>query len=178
MGAKGSEAELRKLVARWRMANPAITAMWYEMGAKMWTGGKVGEHLTIEREGRERRVLLPSGRELIYHGVAKRQVRRDGLEREELSFLAPLPQRPRVPTYGGKLTENITQAVARDVLAQALVGLEAGGYEVAGHVHDEVLIEGEHEVSEVEALMCAPTSWNKGLPLDAAGYVTARYRKE
>ena len=178
MGAKGSEAELRKLVARWRMANPAIVGLWYELEKRFWTGGVVGERLSIRRDGRERVVTLPSGRELIYHGVAKRQVRRDGFDREELSFLAPLPQRPRVPTYGGKLTENITQAVARDVLAQALVGLEAGGYEVAGHVHDEVLIEGEHEVSEVAALMCAPTSWNKGLPLDAAGYTTQRYRKE
>ena len=178
MGAKGSEAELRKLVARWRMANPAITALWYELDMKFWTGGRVGEHLTIERDGRERRVILPSGRELIYHGVAKRQVVRDGFEREELSFLAPLPQRPRVPTYGGKLTENITQAVARDVLALALVRLSEVGLRVAGHVHDEVLIEGEHAVTEISALMCAPNGWSVGLPLDAAGYVTARYRKE
>ena len=178
MGASGSEAELRKLVARWRMANPAIVGLWYELEKRFWTGGVVGERLSIRRDDRERVVTLPSGRELIYHGVAKRQVRRDGFDREELSFLAPLPQRPRVPTYGGKLTENITQAVARDVLAQALVGLEAGGYEVAGHVHDEVLIEGEHAVTEISALMCAPNGWSAGLPLDAAGYVTARYRKE
>ena len=68
--------------------------------------------------------------------------------------------------------------MARDVLAHALVRLEREGYRVVGHVHDEVLIEGEHEVSEVGALMCAPTSWNKGLPLGAAGYTTQRYRKE
>ena len=65
------------------------------------------------------------------------------------------------------MTENVTQAVARDVLAHALVRLESAGYRVVGHVHDEVLIEGVHDVG-----------WNAGLPLGAEGYVTERYRKE
>jgi DNA polymerase len=183
MGATGSESELLALVARWREANPRIVALWRELEARFWSGGDVGELLHVTRSGRDRAIVLPSGRELVYHGVAKRRVRKkrdDGTtyDRDELSFIAPLPNAPRTPTYGGRLTENVTQAVARDVLAHALVRLEREGYRVVGHVHDEVLIEGEHEVSEVAALMCAPTSWNKGLPLDAAGYTTQRYRKE
>ena len=76
------------------------------------------------------------------------------------------------------MTENVTQAVARDVLAHALVRLEREGYRVVGHVHDEVLIEGVHDVGEVARVMCADSGWNSGLPLGAEGYVTKRYRKE
>jgi hypothetical protein len=66
----------------------------------------------------------------------------------------------------------------RLMLALALVRISEVGLRVAGHVHDEVLIEGEYDVSDISALMCEPNGWSVGLPLDAAGYVTARYRKE
>ena len=164
-------------------ADDIYTALWRELEAKFWSGGEVGELLHVTRSGRDRRIRLPSGRELVYHGVAKRRVRKkrdDGTtyERDELSFIAPLPNAPRTPTYGGRLTENITQAVARDVLAHALVRLEREGYRVVGHVHDEVLIEGAHDVADVARVMCADVGWNNGLPLGAEGYVTERYRKE
>ena len=183
MGATGSESELLALVVNWREANPRIVALWRELEARFWSGGDVGERLTVTRSGRDRLIRLPSGRELVYHGVAKRRVRKkrdDGTtyERDELSFIAPLPNAPRTPTYGGRLTENVTQAVARDVLAHALVRLEREGYRVVGHVHDEVLIEGAHDVGEVARVMCADVGWNNGLPLGAEGYVTERYRKE
>ena len=183
MGATGSESELLALVSRWREANPHIVALWRELEDRFWSGGDVGEHLSVRRSGRDRAIMLPSGRELVYHGVAKRRVlkkRDDGTmyERDEMSFLAPLPATPRTPTYGGRLTENVTQAVARDILAHALVRLERAGYRVVGHVHDEVLIEGVHDVSEVARVMCADVGWNSGLPLGAEVYVTERYRKE
>ena len=183
MGATGSESELLALVARWREANPRIVALWRDLETKFWSGGDVGSLLSVRREGRDRAIVLPSGRELVYHGVAKRRVlkkRDDGTtyERDELSYIAPLPNAPRTPTYGGRLTENVTQAVARDVLAHALVRLESAGYRVVGHVHDEVLIEGVHDVGEVARVMCADVGWNAGLPLGAEGYVTERYRKE
>lgn len=183
MGATGSESELLALVSRWREANPRIVALWRELEARFWSGGDVGELLHVTRSGRDRLIRLPSGRELVYHGVAKRRVRKkrdDGTtyERDELSFIAPLPNAPRTPTYGGRLAENITQAVARDVLAHALVRLESAGYRVVGHVHDEVLIEGVHDVADVARVMCADVGWNAGLPLGAEGYVTERYRKE
>ena len=183
MGATGSESELLALVSRWREANPRIVALWRELEARFWSGGDVGELLHVTRSGRDRRIRLPSGRDLVYHGVAKRRVlkkRDDGTtyERDELSYIAPLPNAPRTPTYGGRLTENVTQAVARDVLAHALVRLESAGYRVVGHVHDEVLIEGVHDVGEVARVMCADSGWNSGLPQGAEGYVTERYRKE
>lgn len=183
MGATGSESELLALVSRWREANPHIVALWRDLETKFWSGGDVGELLHVTRSGRDRRIRLPSGRELVYHGVAKRRVlkkRDDGTmyERDELSYIAPLPNAPRTPTYGGRLTENVTQAVARDILAHALVRLESAGYRVVGHVHDEVLIEGVHDVEELARVMCADVGWDSGLPLGAEGYVTERYRKE
>lgn len=80
-------------------------------------------------------------------------------------------------TYGGRLTENVTQAVARDVLAEALIRLEHAGVPVVGHVHDEVLVERENAVEEVERIMVEPPAWSEGLPIGAEGFTTLRYRK-
>jgi DNA polymerase len=87
----------------------------------------------------------------------------------------------RIQTYGGKLTENITQAVARDVLAAAIPRIEAAGYQIVLTVHDEIVAEApdEHSYSaeHLAALMATPPSWAEGLPLAAAGFETYRYRK-
>src|SRR5690606_10583054 len=82
----------------------------------------------------------------------------------------------RTSTYGGRLSENVTQAVARDVLAEALVRLEARGYPVVGHVHDEVLVEGS-DVPGVTAVMTESPPWADGLPIAAEGFTCDRYRK-
>lgn len=76
------------------------------------------------------------------------------------------------------IVHNCTQAIARDVLAEALIALDAGGYPVVGHVHDEVLVEGEHDVETVAEVMTTASAWTKGLPLDAEGYRCPRYRKD
>ena len=87
----------------------------------------------------------------------------------------------RVETFGGSLVENLTQAVARDLLTSSLHLLS--GYRVVAHIHDEVIVEvpegeAEEELKEIESLMETIPSWGKGLPLKADGYVCGSYRKE
>ncbi|PAD57555.1 hypothetical protein CHH92_24700, partial [Bacillus sonorensis] len=87
----------------------------------------------------------------------------------------------RLNTYGGKLTENIVQAVARDCLAVALKRLDAAGYRTVMHIHDEAVLdteEGAGSLEHVEKVMGEPIPWAKGLPLTADGFVTHYYKKD
>ena len=84
-------------------------------------------------------------------------------------------------TYGGKLVENITQAVARDCLAEAIMRLEAAGYPVVFHVHDEVVIdcpEDRAKLEDVVEIMAKPPAWAEGLLMGADGWVDAFYKKD
>jgi DNA polymerase len=105
--------------------------------------------------------------------------------RSELAFMGPHPlsrKWAQQRTYGGKLVENITQAVARDVLAERMLQLHARGRHILGSVHDEVLLEAdvvdaEGLLEETLALLRTPPSWAEGLPVSAEGFVSPRYRK-
>ena len=86
----------------------------------------------------------------------------------------------RETTYGGKLIENITQAIARDVMMEGMYSAERGGYQVLGTVHDEVLTlraKGTSEVKKLEAMVCDVPNWTEGMPLAAKGFVCERYAK-
>jgi DNA polymerase len=121
---------------------------------------------------------LPSGRELRY-----RQARIDdlpsrwdpGTTRAQVTYLHR--GESRRATYGGKLAENCTQAVCRDILADALVRLEAAGLPVVLHVHDEAVCEVEREadLARVEAIMREAPPWAAGLPVEVKGHVGGRY---
>lgn len=180
MGAQGSDEKLQFLVTQWREANPAIVNLWREMGDSFRFGGPVGEHLYIEKDGADRLVRLPSGRAVVYRGLKARWVHKWGKRVQVISFASTKAPGLREDTYGGKLTENITQAVARDVLADALLRLEARGYEAVGHVHDEILVLGADasSVERVKAVMVEPSPWAAGLPIAAEGFTCARYRKD
>ncbi|MER2142154.1 MAG: DNA polymerase [Eubacteriales bacterium] len=177
MGAEGSDEKLQYLVTQWRNANPAIVQFWADMQRAFRNGGQAGR-ITVEKHGRDRIVRLPSGRGIGYHDVRERWVEKWGSQVKQLSFQDPKPPYLRVDTYGGRLTENVTQAVARDVLAGALVKLEEKGYDVVGHVHDEVLVQGTYPVEEIAGVLNDLPAWAEGLPIDAAGYTCPRYRKD
>lgn len=178
MGAEGEDDHLQGLVTGWREANENITDLWAALDRAFWVGGRAGR-VTVEVEGDTRRIRLPSGRAITYHAVQRKwQMNRWGNRSPQLSFRDPKRGGARVDTYGGRLSENATQAVARDVLADALVALDRGGYRVVGHVHDEIIVEGHHSVSEVAHVMTSSSPWSGGLPLDAEGYVCPRYRKD
>lgn len=186
-----TDGEYRSMVDQWRQTNPKIVNLWADLGYAFANGGPAGDKLYIttteDRLGRAAHMWLPSGRAITYHGTAF----------EEYTFVDPATQKrskktswryadPRAPfnskmrigTYGGRLTENATQAVARDLLAAALVRLEKRGYRVVGHVHDEILVEGDHPVEEISAVMCESPDWAEGLPVDGAGFVCRRYMKD
>ena len=85
-----------------------------------------------------------------------------------------------IPTYGGKLTENIVQAIARDCLAESLIRLEVAGFRTVMHVHDEVILdvlEEKANLKTVTDMMGEPITWANGLLLRAEGYETEFYKK-
>lgn len=186
MGAEGTDAELEEIKQTYRAANPRIAKFWADMDRAMRNrSGRVGEYITIHPEANGLvTIKLPSGRELFYHKLHFRTVSKFDKEVEALHFLDPKSHLAVIPTYGGRLTENVTQAVARDVLAHALVNLDKENVAVVAHVHDEVIAEGGVTVERMKELMGAGVGnplappWADGLPLAAEGYYCARYRKE
>lgn len=188
MGAEGDDDDLLALVTAWRTANPAIVALWSALGDAFRHGGTAGR-LRVDVDGRDRRLVLPSGRALVYHDVRLDERFRvkvgevDGKPkyRAKVSDGFANPNKddkgPRIMTYGGRLSENATQAAARDLLAEALVRLERAGYKTVGHVHDEAMVEDTTDVAGVIELMCRLPDWADGLPVAAEGFTTSRYRK-
>ena len=86
-----------------------------------------------------------------------------------------------IPTYGGKLTENIVQAIARDCLAESIKRLETAGYQTCFHVHDEVILDVPKDKADLKAvtdIMEQPIDWAPGLFLKSEGYETVFYKKE
>lgn len=181
-----SEEELPQLVAAWRAANPAIVQFWRDVeeaalrAVKDRTSVELHHGLVFSYESDILFIRLPSGRRLSY---IKPRIERDeqfgklGVTYDGTEF----GKWTRLRTYGGKLTENIVQAVSRDCLAEALLRLAAFGYRIIFHVHDEVVLEmpiGVGSVKEVEEIMAQPIPWAPGLPLASDGFETDYYRKD
>ena len=176
--------QLQELVDKWRRASPAITRFWRsaEQAAKaaIQTPGQPVRLLNGCVYCRDRDALrcrLPSGRTLSYWGAE--------LQDGSIRFMGQNQTTRRwehMETWGGRLVENIVQAYARDLLAAAMLRLEAAGYPVVFSVHDEVIVEAPEgaKVEEVQAIMAQPVSWAPGLEryLHADGYATRFYRKD
>lgn len=169
---------LEMFVWPWRKTNARIVRLWKMLDRGFVEGGPVGPHLRFEKDGRDRALVLPSGRAIWYRDC--RATREPDpwnpkKTRLRLSFKGPGPF--RTDTYGGSLAENATQAVARDLLGEALIRLEEAGHRVVLHVHDEAGVIGKHDPEEISRIMCQLPSWAEGLPVDGEGFTTDRYRK-
>ena len=169
MGAVGTDRELVRMVKQYRKANPRIVNFWYKFDKVFITGGEVGR-IRVVRDKRDRHVILPSKRVISYHDVRRYEIN----DKMTISFADP--KGGRTATYGGRLTENVTQAVARDILGEAIVRLEDAGHRVVLHVHDEIGVEGS-ELDEVAKIAVEQPDWAKVLPLAVEGFMTDRYRK-
>ena len=175
--------EMKNIVDNWRLANPNIVQLWadIEEAAKFTVGTrKVAKTRGLEFSYKKGVMLikLPSGRSLSYphckmgtNRFGKPSIIYDG------TFTGGYGE---LETYGGKLTENIIQAIARDCLAVAMIRMTDAGYKIVMHVHDEVIIDAtqDQELDAVNAIMAIPIDWAPGLLLKGDGFETQYYKKD
>lgn len=179
------EEELKGLVQSWRTANPHIVNYWYEIDGAVKAAvkerkmTKVGM-VTVYYQSGMLKIALPSGRVLSY--VRPRMtVNRFGSESVSYEGIGTNRKWTRIESYGAKFCENIVQATARDVLAEAMLRLEKKGFDIVCHIHDEVVLEvpeGISSVEEVNEIMAVCPDWCEGLPLKAAGFESPFYKKD
>lgn len=179
------EDELQGLINDWRNANPHIVKLWTEVGNAAM---KAIKEKTIVSLGKlvfmyERGILfirLPSGRRLSY---IKPRIGTNRFGGDSITYMGVGASKKweRLETFGGKLVENIVQAIARDLLASAMMNVANAGYDIVFHVHDEIIAEapdGQGSVDEMCKLMSINPSWADGIPLGADGYICEYYRKD
>lgn len=166
----------------WRRAHPAIESYWKALEntviAAIQSPGITLDcrKLKVRCDGAWLRIGLPSGRALCYvfPKVKNDKISFTGMSQYTHTWTS-------VGTYGGKLFENVVQAVARDVLAYPMPKAEAAGYEIVLHVHDELVADvpdtDDHSHEGLAAIMVEGLDWSHGLPLAAAGFETKRYEK-
>lgn len=172
------------LKAMWRAAHPATVSLWSDLAdavrqAILNPGVCFPvRQLKVQRDGAWLRIRLPSGRCLCY-------IKPDVEEGGQITYWGVCQYTRRwkaLKTYGGKITENIVQAWARDVLAANMPAVEQAGYEIVLGVHDELLTETpdtpNFNAQRLAELMATPPSWAANCPLAAAGFETYRYRKD
>jgi DNA polymerase len=187
MGGPAVEAmtddEIQPLVSAWRKAHPNVVQLWYgvERAAKAAIRNPDDiafyDRLQFDMKDDWLRIKLPSGRYLSYRNakIDDGRITFEGVNQFTKKW-------DRIETYGGKLVENIVQAVARDVFMTGMVGAEQHGYEVCIRVHDELITEvpdtTDYSVDQLASIMATNPSWAVGLPLAAAGFETYRYKKD
>ena len=178
------EEELQSLVNAWRNANPHITYLWYEVDKiiKKVIINKVSMklyNLQFIYENNMLFILLPSKRKLCYRNpkIATNKFNKSSIVYEGVNSNKKWAQ---IESYGAKFVENIVQAIARDLLCEAIKNLHNKNFRVVLHVHDEVVVEIEKNKSSVEEicnLMTISPPWAKDLSLKAEGYKCEFYRK-
>ncbi len=176
-------------VKAYRREHPAIVRSWKTVEGLVANAinhpGEVYEGLKCRFFMRDHWlcIQLPSGREIRYPHARAVLTERWGKPAWSLSFRTEIKgQWVRENTYGGKLIENIVQAIARDVMMEGMLAAETGGWPVIGTVHDELLTlvqRGMARIKELEKVVCIPhIKWTKGMPLAAKGFVCERYKKD
>ncbi len=182
-----SDEEMAETVDKWREASPHIVALWrsLEQAAIRCVRRKRSTLSTVGgiRFDYEEPVLwmtLPSGRRIAYWGAEYSENRWGNVGLSYMGQDQKTKKWTRLETWGGKLTENLVQATARDCLKESMLRLDAAGYSIRGHVHDEVIITTPltAKVEDVSAIMGANIPWAPGLLLRADGYECNYYMKD
>ena len=185
-----TEDEMQDIVDQWRAASPTIPRFWRETeraakralqnpgrSFKVWGWDETITVCTYRKDKDALRCLLPSGRVLSYWGAYLDEID------NSIRFMGQnqtTRKWERTETWGGKLVENIVQAVARDCLAVALIRLEAAGYDIVFHVHDEIIAEAPDgsRWQDMADIMGQAIDWAPGLLLRGDGYATKFYMKD
>lgn len=189
-----SDTEMMSLVRKWRSANPAIVDMWKEIDEASKEAVRYQRPVSctcriiiFDCNGEFMTIQLPSGRKLFYYGpkFKDKKIGCSTMPTRVLCYQGVVQETKQwgeIDTYGGKLTENIVQAIARDLLGDAMLRMQDEGYEIVASVHDEVIV----EVPEINAkdhynrlveIMSTPPQWAEDLPLNADGGVMMFYQK-
>jgi DNA polymerase bacteriophage-type len=195
------DEEKPQILSKWREANKKIVSLWRSLEdcAKRCIGTRREQVYRIDDvssiifryESGAMTIELPSGRKLFYPSARMGRRTIEGVngsfEVEDISYMGQdqtSGKWVKLNTYGGKLTENVVQAIARDLLANAIFKVFDLGFNIVLHVHDEIAAEIPKDGNEEKTLqimsdaMCSAPSWAKGIPLRAAGYITEYYKKD
>lgn len=178
-----SEDELQSIVDSWREANPYIVSLWWDIDSVVKRVVKTRskekyKSLVISYEKGILFIELPSKRRLAYP-KAKIGMNRFGGESIVYEGIVVGNKWDKIESYGGKFVENIVQAIARDILAEAMMRLEKKGFNTVMHIHDEVVIESDSSsIEEINQIMSIVPSWAPGLILDADGFESEFYKKD
>ena len=181
------ESELIEIVKAFRSSNPNIVKLWnnaqkaFIEAVKNKSVVHIDKNISFIYEGNILFIKLPSGRRLSY---IRPKIDYDNIFNKYIityEGIDPTTKKSkRLTTYGGKLVENIVQAIARDVLGEAMMNLRNKGFNIVMHVHDEIVLEVENGVSSVEEvceIMCKENKYLKGLKLKADGFESKYYKK-
>lgn len=191
-----TEQEMKDAVVAWRTASPHIVDLWRSLERaavrcvlkcvstkeSAEVVSTVGQQIKFKCEPGILWMVLPSGRRIAYWDP---RVEDDNEGHKVLSYMGNDQKQnkkwTRIRTFGGKLTENLVQAASRDCLKETLIRLTDAGFDVRGHVHDEVIVTepiGGRTAEDVCNIMRMPIDWAPGLVLNAAGFECSSYRKD
>lgn len=180
--------EIPMIISNWRKASPRICKFWYNAEGAAKTAMeerrtvKLKHGITFSYINQILFIGLPSGRKLAYYDA---RIEENAKGKAAITY-AGVNQDTKVwgrnETWGGKLVENIVQAVARDCLAETIKRVTAAGYRIVMHVHDEIIVDvpkgNEEALKQITDIMAEPISWAPGLPLRGDGYETDFYKKD
>lgn len=184
-----TEEELPDIVSRWRQSNKRIVDLWHTIQNCVINCLKTGQTQVMQKgiffsfENGNLVITLPSKRQLFYVGA---RLEIGQFNNESIIYMGQNQTTKKwenIPTYGGKLTENIVQAIARDCLAESIKNLTGEDYRVLFHIHDEIISEvpkndARFNLENAINLMCKVPEWAEGLPLNAEGFTSDYYKKE
>lgn len=189
-GRQLTEEEAQSAVQGYRQSVPQITKFWRDIertcirAVRDWRTIHLGRLVirpeTLANGFRILFIDMPSGT-IAYPNPSLGSEEWNGYIRDTFEFYVPLGSGwVKTDTFGGSLTENVIQALTRDVLRDGLVAADKAGFQIVGHVHDEAIAEGDNnpdDLREFERILCESSPWAEGFPLASEGYIAKRYRK-